>query len=109
MKGRLGALLTTGLAAAALVLAILQAAVIVQGARKHLVASPARVDSNRFSAPGGRSGIPWMPFDEKAPHGKSQEGRTPAKHEEQQPSPPPARKHNPAPIPGPRPPRRAVA
>jgi hypothetical protein len=108
MKGHLGAILTTGLAAIALALAVLQAAVIVHGAPRHAVPSPARVESNRFSAPGGRSGIPWLPFDEKVQRSNGREGRKPAKPEEH-PAPPPPRQHNPAPSLGPRPPRRVVA
>jgi hypothetical protein len=108
MKGHLGAILTTGLAAIALALAMLQAAVIIHGAPKPAAPSPARVESNRFSAPGGRSGIPWLPFDEKAQRSNSREDRKPAKPEEHR-SPPPARQHNPAPSLGPRPARRAVA
>jgi hypothetical protein len=108
MKGHLGAILTTGLAAIALALAMLQAAVIVNGAPKHAAPSPARVESNRFSAPGGRSGIPWPPFDEKVQRSISPEGRKPAKPEEHH-APPPARQHNPAPSFGPRPARRVVA
>jgi hypothetical protein len=108
MKGHVGAILTTGLATVALVLALLQAAVIVHGARKHLAASPARVESNRFSAPGGRSGIPWLPFEEKAQRSKTPEGRTPSKPEEHR-TPQPPRQHTPLPSFGPRPARRAVA
>src|SRR5258708_23181045 len=102
-----GAILTTGLAGVALALAMLQAAVIVHHARTNVTPPSARPQSNRYSAPGGRSGIPWLPFDEKAQRNKSPEGRTPAKPEERQS--PPSQKQKSAPGFGPRPARRAVA
>ena len=109
MKGHLGAVLTTGLAAIALALAMIQAAVLLHGAHRQVEGAAAvRIQSNRFSVPGGRSGVPWMPFEKpQAPAGGS-EGRSPEKqHEERRPPPP--RQRGVPPNLGPRPPRRAVA
>jgi len=80
MKGHLGAVLTSGLAAVALALALLQIAVLVQSAPRHAEATAQRTGAtNRYSAPGGRAGIPFPPFDKAQP-------KTPA---ESAPSPPP--------------------
>ena len=108
MKGHLGALMTTGLAAIALALALLQAAVLFHTARRHEATPAGRAQSNRFSVPGGRSGIPWLPF-EKAQPPSTPEGRTPEKQQEERHSPPPSRQRNIPPAYGPRPQRRAVA
>lgn len=111
MKGHLGALVTSGLAAVALALALLQAAVLLHGVRRHALAAQTRAQSNRYSAPGGRSAVPYMPFD-KAPapaEPTPPEGRTPEKQQEERRSPPPPRQRN-FPLPsGPHAPRRAVA
>ena len=111
MKGHLGALVTSGLAAVALALALLQAAVLIHGVRRHAALSQHHVQSNRYSAPGGRSGVPYMPF-EKAPTpatpATTPEGRSPEKQQEERRTPPPPRQRS-FPMPGPHPPRRAVA
>lgn len=94
MKGHLGAVLTCGLAAVALALALLQIAVLVQSAPHHVEATAARSGaSNRYSVPGGRSGIPFMPFDKARPPPSpaDREGRTPARPPEEHHSPPPVR------------------
>src|SRR5256885_13185884 len=108
MKGHLGALLTTGLAAIALVLALLQAAVLFHSAPHYQGTSAARGQSNRYSVPGGRSGVPWMPFEKPQPRPDTPEGRSPAKQQEEHHAPPPSRQRTP-PAAGPRPQRRAVA
>ncbi len=113
MRGHAGALLTAGLAAIALAFALLQAAVLARSARAHhIVAQPATHEEpqNRYSAPGGRSAIPWGPdFDaqQKAtkPEGRSPESKPPEEHH----SPPPPRNRLMPPYNGPRPARRAVA
>jgi hypothetical protein len=113
MKGHVGAVLTAGVAALALALALLQAAVIAHATPRYPAASASRTGpSNRFSLPGGRSGVPWLPFDDKAPAApdlKPREGGSPAKQpEEHRPPPPPSRRSVPPSF-GPHPPRRAVA
>lgn len=109
MKRHLGAVLTSGLAAVALALALLQAAVLLHGATRRTVVPPGRAQSNRYSAPGGRSGVPYLPFEKAPPAATTPEGRTPEKQPEERRSPPPARQRN-FPLPaGPRPSRRAVA
>jgi hypothetical protein len=106
MKGHLGALLTTGLAALALALALLQAAVVVaQGGTHHAAPSAARVESNRYSAPGGRSGIPYLPFD-RPTQPVTPEGRTPERQQEEHRTPPPSRFRSSPPRPGPQPARK---
>lgn len=112
MKGHLGAVLTSGLAALALALAVLQAVILFHAApRPHSVNSPARVQTNRYSAPGGRSGVPYLPFDKSTPvPPATPEGRTPEKQQEERHDPPPPRQRNLLPgQPGPRAPRRAVS
>src|SRR5437588_432787 len=99
MKGHLGALLTTGLAAIALVLALLQAAVLFHSAPRYQASSAARGQSNRFSVPGGRSGVPWMPFDKAQPPSTTPEGRSPEKQQEERHSPPPSRPRSTPPAP----------
>ena len=109
MKGHLGAVLTSGLAAVALALALLQAAVIVahDGGLHAEAVSAARTGSDRFSAPGGRSGIPYLPFEKTA---TPPEGRTPDRQqEEHRAPPPPSRFHSPPPRTGPQPARRVTA
>lgn len=108
MRAHFGAVLTSGLAAVALALALLQAAVLLHGATRRPEVPPPRAQSNRYSAPGGRSGIPYTPFENhKAP---TPEGRTPEKQQqEERRSPPPVRQRSVPPPAGPRPPRRAVA
>jgi hypothetical protein len=111
MKGHFGAVLTSGLAAIAIALVLLQVFVV---SRSHLrgeqVSAAPPHPTNRYSAPGGRSGIPWLPFDHRPP--PAEEGRTqpPPKQEERRaPTPPPARNHSYPPRIGPTPPRRATA
>ena len=111
MKGHVGALLTSGLAGVALALALLQVAVLFHTASHHAGVAPARAHSNRYSAPGGRSGVPFLPFEKTPPlpPATTPEGRTPEKQQEERHSPPPPRQRAfPTPQ-GPRPARRAVA
>src|SRR2546423_9775900 len=109
MKGHLGALMTTGLAAIALVLALLQAAVLFHSAPRYQGTTSARVQSNRFSVPGGRSGVPWLPFEKAQPPSTTPEGRSPEKQQEERRSPPPSRQRGIPPSMGPRPQRRVAA
>jgi len=114
MRGHLGPVLTTGLAVLALALALLQAAVVSHGVIKHQPTAAHSGATNRFSAPGGRSGIPWVPQDgmmqPKPVAPESPEGRTPPRRQqEEHRSPPPSRFRNAPPRPGPQPARRAVA
>jgi len=116
MKGHLGAVLTTGLAVVALGLALLQAAVVTHGAPSMESVTAARSGpTNRYSAPGGRSGIPWVPADKAqpqkpAPLPQSPEGRTPPnRQQEEHRSPPPSRFRGAPPRPGPQPARKAAA
>ena len=111
MKGHLGALLTLGLAAIALVLAVLQASVVARSGLHYTTAAsePRSGPSNRFSVPGGRSGIPWGPADKIQPN--PGEGRTPPRQQEEQHRslPPPSRYRGYPPHLGPQPPRKAAA
>jgi hypothetical protein len=116
MKGHLGAVLTTGLAALALALALLQAAVVAHGAPKMESVTAARSGpTNRYSAPGGRSGIPWVPADKLQPRKpgplpESPEGSTPPnRQQEEHRSPPPSRFRGAPPRLGPQPARKAAA
>jgi len=117
MKGHLGAVLTAGLAAVALALAVLQAAVVTHGVTKGEPATAARAGAgvtNRYSAPGNRSAIPWVPADkgqqEKAVP-ESPEGRTPPRRqqEEHRSPPPPSRFRGVPPRLGPQPARKVAA
>jgi hypothetical protein len=119
MQGRAGVVLTAGLALMALALATLQAVVVAHHDRRYeqrvTAAGAPSAPANRFSAPGGRSGIPWVPFDKAQPPAKplvpeSPEGRTPppARQEEHR-SPPPSRFRGAPPKMGPQRPRSAVA
>jgi hypothetical protein len=115
MKGHLGAVLTSGLAAVALALALLQAAVVAHGVPKRSEPTAARTGpTNRYSAPGGRSGIPWVPFDKAQPDKpavpESPEGRTPPRRQqEEHRTPPPSRFRGAPPRLGPQPARKAAA
>jgi hypothetical protein len=115
MKGRLGAVLTTGLAAVALALALLQAAVLAHSAPRHRAVSAVRAGpTNRYSVPGGRSGIPWLPFGAQKTlpeDSKSREGRSPVtKPPEEHRTPAPSRQQRMfPPNNGPHPVRRAAA
>jgi hypothetical protein len=116
MRGHVGAVLTSGLAAVALALALLQIVVLANShpGRSAAEARAPIAPPSRYSVPGGRSGIPWLPFDgEKQPPAdpKSREGRSPGmKPQEEHRAPPPSRQRgvNPPSF-GPRPARRAAA
>ena len=109
MKGHLGAVLTSGVAALALALAVLQAAVVfahastTANAEVSSAACPAR-PGHRFSAPGGRSGIPYQWNAE--PPARAQPD-THEKREEPRHTPP--RSRGGLPEQGPRPPRKVTA
>jgi hypothetical protein len=116
MRGHLGAVLTTGLAAVAVALALLQAAIVAHGAPKaQATAARSSGQTNRYSAPGGRSGIPWLPVDKAqpekaAPLPENPEGRTPPRRQqEEHRTPPPSRFRGAPPRPGPQPARKAAA
>ena len=115
MQGHLGAVLTSGLAAVALALALLQAAVVAHGVEKREPATAARTGpTNRYSAPANRAGIPWVPADKAQrdkPVPESPEGRTPQnRQQEEHRSPPPAPRYRGAPPrPGPQPVRKVAA
>jgi hypothetical protein len=114
MKGHLGAVLTSGLAAVALALVLLQAAILAHGAPRYSEPTAARTGpTNRFSAPGGRSAIPWAPVDkvkqEKPAAPESPEGRTPPRRQEEHRTPPPSRFRSAPPRIGPQPARKAAA
>jgi hypothetical protein len=117
MKGHAGAVLTAGFAAIALALVTLQAMVLTHGIPKQQVTAvrSGNTNTNRYSVPGGRSGIPWVPFDkaapvEKTPLPEDPEGRKPpAQRQEQHQSPPPSRFRSAPPHLGPQRPRSAVA
>lgn len=106
MRGHLGAVLTSGLAVLALALALLQASVLLHSAQRNPqpTASSAPAPTNRWSAPGGRSAIPWLPFD-KPGEGRSAP-RPPEEH--RAPLPPPSRQRA-APPRGPQAPRKLTA
>jgi hypothetical protein len=112
MKGHFGAVVTTTLTAVALILALLQAVVLAHSAPKFVQATAARSgSSNRYSAPGGRSGVPYMPFDkgqQQATPPIDREGRTPQRPPEHRP-PPPSRFRGYPPVPGPQPQRKLAA
>lgn len=113
MKGHAGAVLTGGFAAIALALVTLQAVVLSHGVPRQEVSAARSGTTNRYSAPGGRAGVPWLPFD-KAPVEKpalpeSPEGRKPPQRQEQHQSPPPSRFRSAPPRLGPQRPRSAVA
>jgi hypothetical protein len=116
MKHHLGAVLTSGLAALALALTLLQAAVVAHGApRAQARTAIQQSPTNRYSAPGNRSAVPWAPLDNAAKDEKpavpeSPEGRTPERRQqEEHRSPPPSRFRGPPQRPGPHPTRKAVA
>jgi len=116
MKGHLGAALTSGLAVVALALTLLQAAVVAHGVPRQAVPTASRTGAtNRFSAPGGRSPVPWAPADkaqkEKPLVPEDPEGRTPERRqqEEQHRTPPPSRLRGVPPRIGPQPVRKAAA
>ncbi|MGZ6143215.1 MAG: hypothetical protein ACXWLM_07740 [Myxococcales bacterium] len=109
MKGHLGAVLTSGLAALALALALLQAVVLAHGAPRYPEATATHAgSSHRYSVPGGRSGIPFLPF-EKPANPQDREGRTPQRPQEEHRTPPPPRMRSVPPQPGPQAPRKLAA
>ena len=112
MKGRtVGGLLTSGLVALAFALALLQAAVLAQmpGPAPVTTNAPAG-PSNRYSAPGGRAGVPWTPTPRQSPPPPSErEGRTPDQKPQREEHRTPLRNPNFIPHLGPRPARRALA
>jgi len=99
----------------AVALALLQAAVLAHGARRPAEATAARAgQTNRYSAPGGRSGIPWLPSDkaqkDKPLQPESPEGMTPDRRpQEEHRSPPPSRFRSAPPRLGPQPVRKVTA
>ena len=115
MRGHLGAALTTGLAAVAVALALFQAAVVTRGAAKREPTTAVRTaPTNRYSSPGGRAGIPWVPADKApdkpAPLPEDPEGRSPQRRQqEEHRAPPPSRFRGTPPRPGPQPVRKAAA
>ena len=112
MKGRtVGGLLTSGLVALAFALALLQAAVLAQVPRPAPVTSNAQAaPSNRYSAPGGRAGVPWTPTPRQStPPPSEREGRTPDQKPQREEHRTPLRNPNFIPHLGPRPARRALA
>lgn len=110
MRGHVGAVLTSGLAALALALAVLQAVVVFSHHQFRTgEATASHAGSNRFSVPGGRSGIPWMPFEKALPQPSEREGRTPQqKQQEEHHAPPPRWRMFPS-QPGPQAPRKVAA
>jgi hypothetical protein len=114
MKGHAGAVLTGGFAAIALALVTLQAVVLSRGVPRQEPTAARSNTTNRYSAPGGRAGVPWLPFDKAQPPEKpalpeSPEGRKPPQRQEQHQSPPPSRFRSAPPRLGPQRPRTAVA
>lgn len=115
MKGHVGAVLTAGFAAIALALVTLQAVVLAHHVPRQEARAVHSGATNRYSAPGGRSGIPWLPFDKSQPAEKpivpeSPEGqKPPAQHPEQHQPPPPSRFRSLPPRLGPQRPRSAAA
>ena len=106
MRGHLGAVMTAGLAGLALALAALQAAVVIaHGGPAPAPIAASRTETNRYSVPGGRAGIPYVPFDKTS----TPEGRTPERQQEEKRTPPPSRYHSAPPRLGPQPARRATA
>ena len=110
MKGHLGAVITSGLAAMAMALALLQAMVIAHGAPRYTQATASHsTGTNRYSVPGGRSGIPFVPFERAQPADPARrEGGAPQKQEQHR-SPPPPRMRAFPPQPGPQPQRKLTA
>src|SRR5512140_3376421 len=107
MKRHLVALRTPVLVPIALALGVLQAVVALHGAVRPEPFVAPRAQSNRFSAPGGRAGVPWAPFDNKT-QPANREGRTPQQKEEHRSPPPSPGRGFPA-QPGPRAPRKLSA
>jgi len=110
MQGRVGAVLTSALAAIAIALALLQAFVV---SRSHARSAQASVSplapTNRFSVPGGRSGVPWLPFDREQPDEAARSRPVQKQEERRAPTPPPSRFHSYPPRMGPAPARKATA
>jgi hypothetical protein len=112
MKGRtVGGVLTSGLVALAVALALLQAAVLAHASHPAPLTNNAPIaPTNRYSAPGGRSGIPWTPTP-PAPKAtpSEREGRTPDQKPQREEHRAPMRNPSNLPHLGPRPARRALA
>jgi len=113
MKGQtLGGVLTSGLLALALGLALLQAAVLAQTPASQPVSAAAPPGAtNRYSAPGGRSGIRWTPNAPPPPAKAApseREGRTPDQKPPREEHRAPLRNPGFVPQVGPRPARRAL-
>ena len=117
MKGHVGAVLTSGLAALALGLAVLQAAVLIgHGSQRRAPVTAIRTgQTNRYSAPANRAAVPWAPFDKaqdqkpvppENPEGRSPERRQPVEHRSPAPAP---RYRGMPPRLGPQPARKAAA
>lgn len=106
MRGHLGAVLTSGLAAIALALALLQAVVVAQHASHRIPEATAAHSgtSNRYSVPGGRSGIPFLPFEKQLQRDQGQK----APRQEEHHSPPPRMRAIPPRV-GPQQPRKMAA
>ena len=108
MQGRLGAVLTSGLAAIAIALALLQVFVVSRSRLGVAHASAAPVGpSNRYSAPGGRSAVPWGPFNNVQPD-EARGRQAPKQEERRAPTPPPSRYHSYPPRIGPSPARKVT-
>src|SRR5437870_11922529 len=113
MKGHVGAVLTSGLSAIALALALFQVMVLANSHPRPMTAQAVAPSgsTNRYSMPGGRSGIPWDNPDHRSLPATpgSREGRSPGvKPPEEHRAPPPSRQRGLVPS-GPRPARRAAA
>lgn len=105
MRGHLGAVLTSGLAAVALALALLQAIVVAYGTHRPPEVTAARSgQTNRYSVPGGRSGIPFLPFDKS----RKPEPAPPQQEERRSPQPPSRMRAVPPHV-GPQQPRKMAA
>jgi hypothetical protein len=114
MKGHAGAVLTGGFAAIALALVTLQVLVLSHNVPRQETSVLHSGATNRYSAPGGRAGVPWLPFEKAQPVEKpalpeEPEGRKPPQRQEQHQSPPPSRFRSAPPRMGPQRPRSAVA
>ena len=109
MKGHLGAVLTTSLTGLALLLLILQAAVLMHTVSRAGVAAAApAVRSNRYSMPGGRAGIPWQWLEEPRAlpdtRDRAPQSKPPGERQRRNPT-----RRSFTPEQGPRPARRAAA
>ncbi len=117
MKGHVGAVITSGLAALAIALALLQAAVMIgHGSRNRAPATTAGSGAtNRYSAPANRAAVPWPALDkaqdQKPLPPENPEGRKPERRQQEEhrsPAPAPRFKGMPPRL-GPQPAHKAVA